>query len=54
MGLTASLTDGHTHAVVVTGEDRRILGIITQSDLLATLTRLLSTDAIAIPASAPL
>ena len=47
--LIGSLTDGHAHAVVVTGEDRRILGIITQTDLLATLTRLLSAKAFAMP-----
>lgn len=52
VALTASLTDGHTHAVVVTAEDRSVLGIITQTDLLATLTRLLSTDAFARPGPA--
>ena len=45
VGLIGSLTDGHTHAVVVTAEDRSILGIITQTDLLAVLTRLASTKA---------
>ncbi|WP_232631014.1 HPP family protein [Methylobacterium sp. Leaf118] len=42
IGLVNALTDGRTHAVVVVAEDRRVLGIITQTDLLATLTRLLS------------
>jgi hypothetical protein len=42
IALVNDLTDGHTHAVVVTADDRRVLGIITQTDLLATLTRLLS------------
>ena len=45
--LASSLTDGHTHAVVVIAEDRRVLGIITQTDLLATVTRLLSAHAFA-------
>ena len=39
------LTDGRTHAVVVTAEDRTILGIITQTDLLATLARLVFAKA---------
>ncbi|KQQ26036.1 hypothetical protein ASF58_14080 [Methylobacterium sp. Leaf125] len=45
VSLVEPLTNGHTHAVLVTGEDRRILGIITQTDLLAVLTRLASTKA---------
>jgi CBS domain-containing membrane protein len=52
VGLIGSLTDGHTHAVVVTAEDRSILGIITQTDLLATLMRLLSAKAFATPETA--
>ncbi|MDE4914617.1 HPP family protein [Methylobacterium sp. 092160098-2] len=47
VALAPSLTDGRTHAVVVVDEDRRVLGIITQTDLLATLTRLLSAKAFA-------
>ncbi len=47
--LIGDLTDGHTHAVVVTDADRRIHGIITQTDLLATLMRLLSARAFARP-----
>lgn len=43
--LVAPLTDGHTHAVIVTTEDRIILGIITQTDLLAVLTRLVTAKA---------
>lgn len=46
--LAASLADGHTHAVIVTAEDRSILGIITQTDMLATFTRLLSMEAPAV------
>lgn len=38
--LAGTLTDGHAHAVFVIDDDRAILGIITQSDLLAALTRL--------------
>ncbi|ARO55822.1 conserved protein of unknown function; putative membrane protein [Methylorubrum extorquens] len=49
IALVNDLTDGHTHAVVVTADDRRVLGIITQTDLLATLTRLLSAKAFALP-----
>lgn len=29
------LTDGHTHAVIIVSEERRVLGLITQADLLA-------------------
>ena len=47
--LIGALTDGHTHAVVVTAEDRSVVGIITQTDLLATLMRLLSAKAFAAP-----
>ncbi|HTH97650.1 MAG TPA: HPP family protein [Stellaceae bacterium] len=36
-GLTAMLTDGHTHAVVITDPHRRVLGLITQTDLLAAM-----------------
>ncbi|MFF9549680.1 HPP family protein [Methylobacterium fujisawaense] len=47
VALASTLTDGRTHAVVVVNEDRRVSGIITQTDLLATLTRLLSAKAFA-------
>lgn len=47
VALVSTLTDGRTHAVVVVDEDRRVFGIITQTDLLATLTRLLSAKAFA-------
>ncbi len=36
------LTDGRTHAVMVVDDCRQIIGIIIQTDLLATLTQLLS------------
>jgi len=47
--LIPALTDGRTHAVVIVDGDRRILGIVTQTDLLAALSRL-SALAIAPPA----
>jgi CBS domain-containing membrane protein len=36
----AALTDGTTHAVVVVDDDRRILGLVTQTDLLIAISRL--------------
>ncbi len=53
IGLAAALADGRTHAVLVVDADRRLLGIITQTDLLATLTRLFSARAIAQPGPTP-
>lgn len=41
VGLVARLTDGRAHAVVVTDDEKRIVGLITQSDLLAALARAL-------------
>lgn len=41
VSLVARLTDGKTHAVVITDEEKRIVGLITQSDLLAALARAL-------------
>ncbi len=38
-GLAGVLTDGQTHAVVIVDADRRILGLVTQTDLLAALAR---------------
>lgn len=37
VGLVHSLTDGRTHAIIVVGPDRTVLGVITQTDLLAML-----------------
>ncbi|MBS7813419.1 HPP family protein [Roseococcus pinisoli] len=37
--LVPSLTDGRTHAVVIVDAERRVLGLITQTDLLAALAR---------------
>lgn len=42
IGLLPRLTDGTIHAVVVIDDDRRIVGIISQTDLLATLAKSLS------------
>jgi len=44
------LTDGRTHVVVVTDRDRRPLGVVTQTDLLAAMARLAIP---APPAAAP-
>lgn len=37
--LAATLTDGRTHAVIIVDTDRRIQGVLTQTDLLAALSR---------------
>jgi len=42
IGLLSRLTDGTTHAVVIVGDDGKLAGIISQTDLLATLARGLS------------
>lgn len=39
LSLVEAMTDGHTHAVVVTGPEGRLLGLVTQTDLLAALAR---------------
>jgi len=38
--LLPALTDGRTHAVIVTDGDRRVLGLISQTDLLSAVGRL--------------
>ncbi|MGX5774861.1 HPP family protein [Methylorubrum zatmanii] len=53
VALASALTDGRTHAVVIIDDDRTILGVITQTDLLATLTRLLSVKGFASSEVAP-
>ncbi len=35
MSLLPVLTDGRSHAAIIVDDDRRILGLITQTDLLA-------------------
>ena len=42
IGLLPHLTDGTIHAVVVTDDNNRVVGIISQTDLLATLAKSLS------------
>lgn len=37
--LVDPLTDGRTHAVVVVDDERRVVGIVTQTDLLAAMSR---------------
>jgi CBS domain-containing membrane protein len=41
--LVAPLTDGRTHAVVVVDDERRVVGVVTQTDLLAAISRLLDS-----------
>lgn len=42
ISLLPRLTDGHAHAAVVTDPDSRVLGVISQTDLLATLAKSIS------------
>ncbi|MBZ9674982.1 HPP family protein [Mesorhizobium sp. ES1-1] len=44
MGLLPVLTDGRSHAVIVVDDARHLLGLITQTDLLAAAARLLKTE----------
>lgn len=44
MRLLPVLTDGRSHAVVIVDAERRILGLITQTDLLAAAARLQAAD----------
>lgn len=44
VGLLRDLTDGRTHAVIVTDADSRVLGVISQTDLLSALGRTLFTN----------
>jgi len=41
VALVRTLTDGRTHAVIVVGSDNEVLGIVTQTDLLAAVAKLL-------------
>lgn len=43
--LIAPLTDGKTHAAIVTDEENHLVGVVTQTDLLSALGR--------VPASGP-
>lgn len=42
VGLVSVLTDGKTHAVVIIDAERNILGLVTQTDMLAVLSRMLA------------
>lgn len=42
LSLLPVLTDGRTHAVIVVDTDRRVLGLISQTDLLSAMARLLA------------
>jgi len=44
MSLLPLLTDGRSHAVVIVDGERRILGLITQTDLLAAAARVQAAD----------
>ncbi|ARQ14061.1 CBS/HPP domain-containing protein (plasmid) [Rhizobium etli] len=44
LSLLPVLTDGRTHAVVIVDDDHRILGLISQTDLLSAVARLLPND----------
>ncbi|UCI06206.1 HPP family protein [Mesorhizobium sp. B1-1-8] len=44
MSLLPVLTDGRSHAVVIVDAERRILGLITQTDLLAAAARMPAAD----------
>jgi CBS domain-containing membrane protein len=52
LSLLAVLTDGRTHAVIIVDDDYRILGLISQTDLLSAVARLLPKDSAPIPAVA--
>ncbi|MBB3138680.1 CBS domain-containing membrane protein [Rhizobium pisi] len=49
LSLLPVLTDGRTHAVIIVDDDYRILGLISQTDLLSAVARLLPNDSAAIP-----
>ncbi|TGU70398.1 CBS domain-containing protein, partial [Mesorhizobium sp. M1C.F.Ca.ET.144.01.1.1] len=44
MSLLPVLTDGRSHAVVIVDGERHILGLITQTDLLAAAARVRPTE----------
>ena len=49
LSLLPVLTDGRTHAVIVVDDDYRILGLISQTDLLSAVARLLPNDSAPVP-----
>lgn len=44
VALIPALTDGKTHAVIIVDQDRSIQGLITQTDLLSAITKLIPTE----------
>ncbi|PDT02867.1 hypothetical protein CO666_18515 [Rhizobium chutanense] len=52
LSLLPVLTDGCTHAVIIVDDDYRILGLISQTDLLSAVARLLPNDSASISAVA--
>ncbi|WP_438754363.1 HPP family protein [Pararhizobium sp. O133] len=52
LSLLPVLTDGRTHAVIIVDAGHRILGLISQTDLLSAVARLLPTDLAAVPTAA--
>ncbi|MBX5166248.1 MULTISPECIES: HPP family protein [unclassified Rhizobium] len=52
LSLLPVLSDGRTHAVIIVDDDYRILGLISQTDLLSAVARLLPKDSAPIPAVA--
>lgn len=52
LSLLPVLTDGRTHAVIIVDDDYRILGLISQTDLLTAVARLLPKEDNVIPAVA--
>lgn len=43
--LLPTLTDGRTHAVIVVDQDQTVAGLITQTDLLSAIAKLVPTAA---------
>lgn len=52
LSLLPVLTDGRTHAVIIVDDDYRILGLISQTDLLSAVARLLPKEDNVVPAVA--
>ena len=52
LSLLPVLTDGNTHAVIIVDPDYRILGLISQTDLLSAVARLLPNESSGIKAGA--
>jgi len=52
VSLVPRMTDGLAHAVVITDAERRVVGLVTQTDLLAALGHALAAGTMATPAAA--